>query len=191
MLDHYLKGRRKLKPEQEKAVEKILSLYGYGATEPAEEVEVVEIVPEPDPPKPKNSKKKKPAKPKEESAPKNFTYTLCVDAWMVFYEKEKGESYTFKAVDGAKIKSLIKSIEQKMRQKGTDTTPRKVRETFVYFLSLVKKVDWIYKGLDLNIIDSKFNVIIAHNGKSTSTPDTISLLAEAKRRAAANKQSQG
>lgn len=86
-----------------------------------------------------------------------------------FYFKKIGQEYYFQAKDGAKIKSLIKKIEFKIKEKGKIPQKEKeITDAFSYFLNLIKD-QWIINNLSLSTIDSKFNEIISNrNGKKQS-----------------------
>jgi response regulator RpfG family c-di-GMP phosphodiesterase len=95
---------------------------------------------------------------------KDKSYSLLVEFWL----KEFKPDYCFKAVDGLKMKSIIKQIKHKLTHAGNEPTEENILNSFK--LVCLKLPEW-YKTKDLSIIDSKFNQIVEEikaNGKSNT-----------------------
>lgn len=96
--------------------------------------------------KDKSVKKKK----KEDSA----LFKLCVDHWL----KIVHPMWTFKAVDGKALKSLIEQMREYSKKKNEiDPSDEKL---FVFFQHLCLALPTFYKNQTLMVINSKFDSII-------------------------------
>lgn len=90
-------------------------------------------------------------------------YQLLVDFWL----KEFKPDYCFRAVDGLKLKSIIKQIKHKLKVAGLPETDELIVQSFK---SVCIKMPEYYKSKDLSVIDSKFNQIVDEikaNGNAT------------------------
>lgn len=91
--------------------------------------------------------------------------------FMDFYEKHKGTSYYWKAIDGKKTNSIINQISFKikenvaLKESPQDVMDSLVLKSFSIMLATIKAAQdgWYLTHLDMNMIDSKFNTIVAMN----------------------------
>lgn len=88
--------------------------------------------------------------------------------FMAFYEKNKGTSYYWKAIDGKKTNSVISQISFKIKEKVADkekavVSDDSVMRGFRRLLELMKAdvSPWYMLHLSMSNIDSKFNEIVA------------------------------
>jgi hypothetical protein len=107
---------------------------------------------------------------------KNSTlaYKLCVDFWL----KDFHPDFTFKAIHGAKLKSIIKQLQTLMKLRGTSVTDESTADTFKTFCAKLPK---FYQNKDLSILDSKFNEIIQEIKNVSQTKSITNSKEEAKR----------
>jgi hypothetical protein len=94
-------------------------------------------------------------------------YKQMVDFWL----KEFRPGWTFNAVTGKALKSIIKKMKKVLTDQGKNTDDETVLNSFKHFC--VKLPDW-YIEKDLPVLDSKFNEIIAaiknkQNGQATTS----------------------
>lgn len=95
----------------------------------------------------------------------NPIYTACVTIWL----KEIHQDWTFGAVQGRKLISIISKIKQVCKNKGLEGTDEQIINSFRRMCQQLP--DW-FKDKDLQVIDSKFNEIIVQiqqgktNGRS-------------------------
>jgi predicted RNase H-like nuclease len=86
---------------------------------------------------------------------KDVVYTECVRIWL----KEIHPDWTFSAVHGKKMKSIIKKIEHSIK-----TSPKQLQPTDELVINSFRMLcqrlpDW-FKDKDLQVIDSKYNEIV-------------------------------
>lgn len=84
---------------------------------------------------------------------KDLVYTECVRIWL----KEIHPGWTFGAIHGKKMKSIIKKIEQVCKARGLQGTNEEITQSFKNMC--LRLPDW-FKDKDLQIIDMKFNEIV-------------------------------
>ena len=91
---------------------------------------------------------------------KSSAYSLCIDFWL----KEFHPGWSFGAVHGVKMKSIIKKIKDLLKVSGRESTDKAIHESFKAVCNNLPKY---YLIKDLAMIDSKFNEIIQEikNGK--------------------------
>lgn len=87
--------------------------------------------------------------------PKDTVYPECVRIWL----KEIHPEFTFTAVHGKQMKSIIKKIIHVCKVKGLEGNPEQQIASFQKMMNWVK-VDSFYKSEDLAVIDSHFNKIV-------------------------------
>lgn len=104
-------------------------------------------------------------------------FKLCKKSFLDFYLDQEKTEYYFVAKDGVKLKSLIKKIEFKIKEKNSGQKEKILEETIrgfeVFVSSAYSNSDqWIRANFNLSILDSKFNDIFStiKNGKQ-SNPD--------------------
>lgn len=104
-------------------------------------------------------------------------FKLCKKSFLDFYLEQEKTEYYFVAKDGLKLKSLIKKIEFKIKEKNSGQKEKILEETIrgfeVFVSSAYSNSDqWIRANFNLSILDSKFNDIFStiKNGKQ-SNPD--------------------
>lgn len=104
---------------------------------------------------------KKKRQPKEE----NVVYLTCVSIWL----KEIHPGWTFGAIQGKKLKSILSKIKQVCKGKGLDGTDDQLINSF---RKMCLHLPEYFKDKDLQVIDSQFNTIVLQiqqgktNGKS-------------------------
>ena len=102
-----------------------------------------------------------------ESVDKPLTlYQLMVEYWLKVYHP----TWTFEAIHGKKIKSLITKIKKLLANGNFEVSESKILELFK---SMCQNMPEYYKDKDLAVIDSKFNeitteIINTKNGKRNS-----------------------
>ena len=89
-------------------------------------------------------------KPREE---KNLVYTECVRIWL----KEIHPGWTYDAIHGRKLKSIIRKIKQVCKNRNLEGTDEQV---ILSFKRMCLQLPTYFKDKDLHMIDSKFNEII-------------------------------
>ena len=189
-LRRHLSGARDMSAEKLAKVKAVIVNYGFvpivgqvlqsGPTL-GQTIESVPIVGQGEKSGPSSGQTPKASK-KDEDAPKNFTFTLCINIWFEWHKKEKGEKPHFSKVDGAAIKMIITALEGKAKDKGADITPKSISEAFAWLLDRVKQDAWMFANADLKTINSKFNILITKkNGTATANISDDQLIAEAKR----------
>jgi hypothetical protein len=104
-------------------------------------------------------------------------YSFCVDVWL----KKIHPGWTFNAVHGRKIKSIITKLKQVSKNLGFDHDDKSISELFV---SMMTRLPDFYKNKDLSIIDSKFNEIITEIELGTSKKSRYESIEENLRRLA-------
>jgi len=151
-------------------------------------------LPDCNPPKEKKSKENKSkvtAESEEPSVEKATTlFTKCKKTYEEFYTQKKQTAYYFQAVDGAKLKSIIKKIEFVIKQQKEATNGGIVVESlndgmvfdaFNYYITGSHDADqWISDNFSLSNLDSKFNDLIAKlkNIKQNGTSKRINSKAD-------------
>ena len=100
--------------------------------------------------------------PKKESS----AYTECVRIWL----KELHPGWTFEAVHGKKMNSIIRKIKKVCKYQGMEGNDKQVIASFMKMASWIRN-DSFYMDKDLALIDSKFNEIVTKiqqgkNGKN-------------------------
>jgi len=108
------------------------------------------------------SEEKKP-RTKKEPNPENPVYAECVRIWL----KEIHPGFTFGAMHGGKMKSIIKKIKQVCVFAGLEGTDDQVVNSFKKMC--LQLPEW-FKDKDLQVIDAKFNEIVVQiqAGKKTN-----------------------
>lgn len=86
-------------------------------------------------------------------------FIICRDHYFKFYKSLTGKSPSFNGAQGANLKKLLPCIRQTMEEQGVDDTPENVLQSFDIILKNLPA--WIKKGIDINIIYSKYDSIIA------------------------------
>lgn len=144
-----------LKAEHREKIVEVLKLYGFGYSKaPAKKVA-------PDKPPKKSGTKKK------ESAPKDFTYTLCINYWFEWYKEQHGEKYAWDATAGTNVKGIIKKLQDKANDKGSNVTPIIILDAFKWLLSRVKEDEWLMNHCEPRHVNQNFNnLIVKKHGKS-------------------------
>ncbi len=91
---------------------------------------------------------------------KSSAYSLCIDFWL----KEFHPGWSFGAVHGVKMKSIIKKIKDLLKVSGRESTDQAIHESFK---AVCNNLPEYFLTKDLAMIDSKFNEIIQEikNGK--------------------------
>lgn len=95
----------------------------------------------------------------------NPVFTECVSIWL----KEIHPGWTFGAIQGRKLKSILTKIKQVCKSKGLEGTDQQIINSF---RRLGRELPDYYKDKDLQIIDSHFNTIVVQiqqgkfNGKT-------------------------
>lgn len=116
-----------------------------------------------------NNKDKDKNLPKKEfSATKEFK--ILFEA---YYLNLKKEAYYWTAKDAGKCKPLSNKLLFKIKEKSSakkENWDEDIKQGFEYLLSIITD-DWILNNLSMAIIDSKFNEIIANNGKPKPNTD--------------------
>lgn len=113
---------------------------------------------------------------KEKTIPKN-KFSAAKEFKVIFeayYLELKKEKYYWTAKDAGKCKSLSAKLLFKIKEKSSakkESWDEDIKEGFKYLLSIVKD-PWILDNLSMSIIDSKFNEIIANNGKAKPTTNS-------------------
>lgn len=91
------------------------------------------------------------------SNPVNGSYKKFVELWFLFYEDKTGLKPKMNAVNGSKIKSIIKYLEDISKEK--DFTAAQLFEQVLKKWNTLE--DWMQKNcLDLNVLDQKLPIII-------------------------------
>lgn len=103
-------------------------------------------------------------------------FKLCKKSFLDFYFDQEKTEYYFVAKDGTKLKSLIKKIEFKIKEKSSGKKEKSVDETVkgfdIFISSAYSNSDqWIRANFNLSILDSKFNDIFStiKNGKQSKS----------------------
>lgn len=103
-------------------------------------------------------------------------FKLCKKSFLDFYLDREKTEYYFVAKDGVKLKSLIKKIEFKIKEKNSGQKEKILEETIrgfeVFVSSAYSNSDqWIRANFNLSILDSKFNDIFStiKNGKQSKS----------------------
>jgi len=111
--------------------------------------------------------KTKSAAPKKEKPAAHPAYQPIVQHWL----KVVHPGWTFGAMTGTKVKSIIRKLETMLGQNNVDASPENV---VGYFQLVCANLPNWYKDKDLSVIDSHFNTIIQNiqntiNGTNTAT----------------------
>jgi hypothetical protein len=103
---------------------------------------------------------------------KTIAYKQCVDVWL----KEIKIGWSFTAIHGKKIKSIIAKIEKTLKDAGTETTEETITN---FFRVMCQNLPTWYQDKDLAIIDASYNTIITeiknkNNGQTITRQPAIS-----------------
>lgn len=106
----------------------------------------------------------------------SVVYNSCKKSFLDFYFDWEKTEYYFIAKDGAKLKSLIKKIEFKIKEKSSGQKEMTAEETlrgFELFISSAysNSDNWIKANFSLSTLDTKFNDIFStiKNGKQSKS----------------------
>ena len=83
----------------------------------------------------------------------DLVYVECVRIWL----KEIHPGWTFGAVHGNKMKSIIKKIRYTVSLKGLEGTDEQITASFKLFC---QRLPDFFKDKDLQVLDSKYNEIV-------------------------------
>lgn len=93
-------------------------------------------------------------------------FQQAIKEWFDFYFLQTREKYQFDGKDGRHLKSLLKKVENKCKEKGIDPTNENVLNSFRGFLFSLKD-PWILENLEIAIVNSKFNSLYAKAKRSS------------------------
>lgn len=114
---------------------------------------------------------KPPAK-KKAVAETTLHWKALVDAWFVFYKKEKGDDPTFDGQHKAHFKKIIEKLKARADKKNVEWTESAATERLRLFLENAVKDRWIRENLLLSNLEKMFDKIIATLNGNNSTPAT-------------------
>lgn len=104
---------------------------------------------------------------KKEDAVKNGCYKFFVDVWFRYYKSQTGLTPTFGAVEGRHMKQII----QKIKTKTKSEDEQYLSDSFAALLNSISD-KWILKNLQIQIINSKLDIIHA-NGQTSNDFEVI------------------
>lgn len=104
-----------------------------------------------------NLKKEKPQTPKQ---PEDLFYKKFVSVWFDFYQQQFSLKPTFGAIEGNKLKSIMKKLKLKCEEFQMDWQLDNAESSFNQFLQLASSDKWLKENFQLSILDSKFDSII-------------------------------
>lgn len=105
----------------------------------------------------------------------NFHKAL-VAVWFEVYQKQFSIKPSFGPVEGAKLKSIRKKLEDKCREFDQEWNVENASTAFKQFLMLALTDKWLKDNFQLSILDSKFDLIIV---KGLKIPNGINQAATA------------
>lgn len=112
---------------------------------------------------------------KIEPKPENEIYKKLVAVWFDFYQKNYNTKPTFRALEGGKIKSIEKKLKSKCEEFQQDWTEERAGDLFRKFLEVASNDKWLKNNFQLQILDSKFDIIIVKSLKNKELLTDISI----------------
>lgn len=97
--------------------------------------------------------------------PETEIYKKLVFVWFELYPQLFGFKPTFNALDGSKIKSIEKKLKSKCEEFQQEWTGESAEDLFRQFLDVAYSDKWLKDNFQLQILDSKFDIIIAKSMK--------------------------
>ena len=109
--------------------------------------------------------------------PEDLFYKKFVSVWFEFYKKQFSVKPTYGALEGNKIKSILKKLKLKCEEFQMDWNLESAGESFKQFLEVAITDKWLKENFQLAILDSKFDSIIVkalkNNGNQTTITDVF------------------
>lgn len=112
--------------------------------------------------------------------PEDLFYKKFVSVWFDFFKKQFSVKPTYGALEGNKIKSILKKLKLKCEEFQMDWNLDSAEQSFKQFLEVAVTDKWLKENFQLAILDSKFDSIIIKALKSSnaiSKTTTESILA--------------
>lgn len=112
---------------------------------------------------------------KPQQNPETEIYKKMVDVWFEVYFENFKLKPNFNGLDGSKIKSIEKKLKSKCEEFQQDWSAESAGDLFRKFLEVASNDKWLKNNFQLQILDSKFDIIIVKSLKNKELLTDISI----------------